>query len=50
MIGAFAGHPKITDPFRAAYSHHVFHQYTLILEGVERDGLNAFLPPRIFRP
>ena len=30
---AFAGHPKIKTPFRAAYSNHVFHQYTLMLEG-----------------
>jgi UDP-2-acetamido-2-deoxy-ribo-hexuluronate aminotransferase len=52
---AFAGHSKITTPFRAAYSKHVFHQYTLILEGVNRDGLNAFLaahniPSMIYYP
>jgi UDP-2-acetamido-2-deoxy-ribo-hexuluronate aminotransferase len=52
---AFANHDKITVPFRAAYSHHVFHQYTLILEGVDRDGLNAFLatkniPSMIYYP
>jgi dTDP-4-amino-4,6-dideoxygalactose transaminase len=52
---AFAGHPKITTPYRAAYSAHVFHQYTLILEGVDRDGLNAFLaahqvPSMIYYP
>ena len=29
---AFANHPKIKTPFRAAYSNHVFHQYTLLLE------------------
>ena len=43
---AFAGHPKITTPFRAPYSHHVFHQYTLILEGVDRNGLNEYLAAR----
>ncbi len=52
---AFANHPKITTPFRAAYSHHVFHQYTLILEGTDRDGLNASLaakniPSMIYYP
>src|SRR6201991_2493182 len=25
---AFASHPKITTPYRAPYSNHVFHQYT----------------------
>ena len=43
---AFKTHPKITTPFRAPYSHHVFHQYTLVLEGVNRDGLNEFLASR----
>lgn len=40
---AFAGNPKITTPFRASYSNHVFHQYTLILNDVDRDGLNQYL-------
>ena len=40
---AFANHPKITVPYRAANSKHVFHQYTLLLEGVDRDGLQQFL-------
>lgn len=52
---AFAGHSKITVPYRAPYSNHVFHQYTLILEGVDRDGLNRFLadkniPSMIYYP
>jgi UDP-2-acetamido-2-deoxy-ribo-hexuluronate aminotransferase len=52
---AFAKHPKITTPYRAAYSKHVFHQYTLILEGVDRNGLNEFLavnniPSMIYYP
>src|SRR5579863_9344195 len=52
---AFANHPKITTPYRASYSHHVFHQYTLILEGVDRNGLNEYLatksiPSMIYYP
>lgn len=52
---AFSGHAKITTPFRAAYSHHVFHQYTLLLDGVDRDALSAFLaeqqvPSMIYYP
>ena len=52
---AFGAHPKITTPFRAAYSNHVFHQYTLILENTDRDGLNEFLatqriPSMIYYP
>ena len=52
---AFAGHPKIKTPFRAAYSNHAFHQYTLILEGVDRNSLNQYLadnniPSMIYYP
>lgn len=52
---AFAGHPKITVPFRADNNKHVFHQYTLLLEGVDRDSLNKFLadnqvPSMIYYP
>jgi len=52
---AFAGHPKITTPYRAPYSDHVFHQYTLLLEGVDRNGLNEHLakknvPSMIYYP
>lgn len=52
---SFAGHPKITTPYRAPYSRHVFHQYTLILEGVDRNGLNEWLatkniPSMIYYP
>ncbi len=52
---AFAGNPKIKTPYRAPFSHHVFHQYTMILEGVDRDGLNQFLaehkiPSMIYYP
>ncbi|HEY6901255.1 MAG TPA: DegT/DnrJ/EryC1/StrS family aminotransferase [Puia sp.] len=52
---AFKAHPKITTPYRASYSHHVFHQYTLVLENVDRNGLNEFLagkniPSMIYYP
>ncbi len=52
---AFASHPKITVPFRTDYSRHVFHQYTLILDGVDRDKLQEFLaakniPSMIYYP
>jgi UDP-2-acetamido-2-deoxy-ribo-hexuluronate aminotransferase len=52
---AFAGHPKIKTPYRAPYSKHVFHQYTLILEGADRNKLNDFLaskniPSMIYYP
>jgi UDP-2-acetamido-2-deoxy-ribo-hexuluronate aminotransferase len=52
---AFADCAKITVPFRAAYSTHVFHQYTLILENVNRNELHKFLadekiPSMIYYP
>ncbi len=52
---AFADHSKITTPYRASYSHHVFHQYTLLLEGINRDHLNEYLaskniPSMIYYP
>jgi len=40
---AFAGHEKISIPSRASYCNHVFHQYTLILNNVDRDGLTKYL-------
>lgn len=51
----FAGHSKITTPYRAPYSGHAFHQYTMVLEGVDRDGLVAYLaeqgiPSMIYYP
>ncbi len=52
---AFKDNEKITVPYRARYSKHVFHQYTLILEEVDRNGLVAFLaenniPAMIYYP
>jgi dTDP-4-amino-4,6-dideoxygalactose transaminase len=45
----------ITVPKRAAHSNHVFHQYTMLLDGIDRDKLNAYLaekdiPSMIYYP
>ncbi|MEP0714125.1 DegT/DnrJ/EryC1/StrS family aminotransferase [Algoriphagus sp.] len=40
---AFAGHAHIKIPVRAANSTHAFHQYTVQLEGVDRDELKSYL-------
>ena len=57
---AFAGNAKIKTPYRADYSNHVFHQYTLLLEDGNRSaelraGLVDFLatnkiPSMIYYP
>ncbi|RAI99881.1 dTDP-4-amino-4,6-dideoxygalactose transaminase [Chitinophaga skermanii] len=52
---AFANHPQITTPFRAPYSYHVFHQYTLQIENVDRNAFVAYLaekgvPAMIYYP
>lgn len=52
---AFGDHSKITIPFRTPYSRHVFNQYTLILEGLDRNGLHDYLaaqniPSMIYYP
>ncbi len=36
---AFAGNPKIKTPVTADFTTHVFHQYTLVLVDVDREGL-----------
>lgn len=43
---AFASHPHLATPARTDYSHHVFHQYTLKLKGVDRDKLVQQLADR----
>lgn len=44
---AFAKHPYINTPFRAPYSYHVFHQYTLTLDPkINRDHVVAELGKR----
>ena len=40
---AFAGNEKITTPYRAEYCKHVFHQYTIELNNVNREELVGFL-------
>ncbi len=52
---SFSNHPKLSIPARASYSKHVFHQYTLLVEGGVRDGLHQFLasnniPSMIYYP
>lgn len=52
---AFKGNAHIVTPFRAPYSYHVFHQYTLQLKGVSRDAVKAKLaekqiPSMIYYP
>jgi len=51
----FANIDRIRTPFRSEKSKHVFHQYTLILDGIDRDGLNKYLadkdiPSMIYYP
>ena len=52
---AFTNNPKLKTPARASYSNHVFHQYTLQLNGVDRNALREFLagkgiPAMIYYP
>ncbi|WP_040679287.1 DegT/DnrJ/EryC1/StrS family aminotransferase [Niabella aurantiaca] len=52
---AFAQTDRIITPFRAANSDHVYHQYTIILEGVDRDAFKTRLdatgvPSMIYYP
>ncbi len=52
---AFANEPKLSIPVRSSFSKHVFHQYTLLVEGADRDGLQQFLaasqiPSMIYYP
>ncbi|MCE2772049.1 MAG: DegT/DnrJ/EryC1/StrS family aminotransferase [Bacteroidetes bacterium] len=52
---AFAGSSKLRTPKRVKHSDHVFHQYTLQLNGVDRQGLRDHLagkgiPSMIYYP
>jgi UDP-2-acetamido-2-deoxy-ribo-hexuluronate aminotransferase len=53
---AFAGHSKIATPYIATqFTNHVYHQYTLVLQEVDRDALHAYLtekgvPSMIYYP
>ena len=40
---AFEGHPKIEIPAESESSTHVYHQYTLVTDPADRDGLMAHL-------
>lgn len=51
----FASFEGVKTPVRGRKSSHVFHQYTLTLEGIDRDALNAYLaekdiPSMIYYP
>ncbi len=51
----FAAYEGVKTPVRNTYSKHVFHQYTLTLEGIDRDALNEYLaekgiPSMIYYP
>lgn len=40
---ALAGNPHIITPKTAAFTTHVYHQYTIVLKDVDRDGLMKHL-------
>lgn len=51
----FAKFQGVTLPVRDKYSTHVFHQYTVLLDGIDRDKLHEFLaskevPSMIYYP
>ncbi|MCK9204665.1 MAG: DegT/DnrJ/EryC1/StrS family aminotransferase [Bacteroidales bacterium] len=52
---AFGQHPKLKIPGRFPNSNHVFHQYTMVLKGVDRKALIEYLasceiPAMIYYP
>ena len=52
---AFANNPKLITPKRSSFSNHVFHQYTLVTKGIDRNKLQEFLqskeiPAMIYYP
>lgn len=52
---AFADAPGVITPYRAPWSTHVFHQYTMVLDGPSRDALQQYLasvniPSMIYYP
>lgn len=52
---AFRNHPNLKTPARFDRSTHVFHQYTLVTEGIDRNALQDFLakkevPAMIYYP
>lgn len=52
---AFRNHPNLKTPVRFDRSTHVFHQYTLVTDGIDRNALQEFLakkevPAMIYYP
>jgi dTDP-4-amino-4,6-dideoxygalactose transaminase len=52
---AFASCDKLVTPIKSDFTTHVFHQYTLKLQGVDRNGLQEYLkekgiPAMIYYP
>jgi UDP-2-acetamido-2-deoxy-ribo-hexuluronate aminotransferase len=52
---AFVGNEKLQVPQTGTFSNHVYHQYTMQVNGIDRDALNAFLaeqkiPSMIYYP
>lgn len=52
---AFADEPRLTTPVRSPKSRHVFHQYTLKVDGIDRNAMQEFLqskgvPAMIYYP
>jgi UDP-2-acetamido-2-deoxy-ribo-hexuluronate aminotransferase len=52
---AFEAHPALQTPVRSESSTHVFHQYTLVTNNIDRDGLhkhllNKGIPNAIYYP
>ncbi len=52
---AFANNSKLITPARSSFSTHVFHQYTLVTKGIDRNKLQEFLqskeiPAMIYYP
>jgi UDP-2-acetamido-2-deoxy-ribo-hexuluronate aminotransferase len=52
---AFAGNKKISVPYTADYTNHVYHQYTILLKDADRNSLHQYLaeqkiPSMIYYP
>jgi UDP-2-acetamido-2-deoxy-ribo-hexuluronate aminotransferase len=52
---AFESTEQLITPYRAKYSTHVFHQYTLTLQGVDRNKMQEYLtskniPVKVYYP
>jgi len=52
---SFKDHPNLKIPTRTSKSNHVFHQYTLVVEGADRNELRTYLaskdiPAMIYYP